>query len=122
MHVCLCVRVHVYISVYAFVYVCAFLCHVFVCLWISACVCVCVSYHNLCIGAITSLCLCVLQVILQYLKSYPLGKKLEKHFGFFICQLNYEYEAGRMSALKMLRSIFSSFDEVGNVPVFPLDR
>ena len=50
---------------------------------------------------------------MQYLKDYPLGKKIKKHFEFYAQQLSYELEDGRMSALKVLRSIFSSFDEVG---------
>ena len=54
-----------------------------------------------------------LQVVMQYLKDYPLGKKIKKHFEFYAQQLSYELEDGRMSALKVLRSIFSSFDEVG---------
>ncbi|KAK7107774.1 small subunit processome component 20 homolog [Littorina saxatilis] len=51
------------------------------------------------------------EVVMQYLKDYPLGKKMEKHFQFYIRQLTYDHEDGRMSALKLLRAVFSSFDE-----------
>ncbi|XP_076467049.1 small subunit processome component 20 homolog [Babylonia areolata] len=51
------------------------------------------------------------EVVLQYLRDYPLGRKLEKHFAFYIHQLSYEHEAGRLSALRVLRAIFSTFDE-----------
>ncbi|KAL8599182.1 hypothetical protein ACOMHN_007898 [Nucella lapillus] len=51
------------------------------------------------------------EVVLQYLRDYPLGKKLQTHFGFYIRQLNYEHEDGRLSALKMLRAVFSSLHE-----------
>ena len=57
-------------------------------------------------------CVCA-QVVMQYLRDYPLGKKIGKHFEFYTQQLSYEMEDGRMSALKVLRTIFCNFDEVG---------
>ncbi|KAK3096539.1 hypothetical protein FSP39_001125 [Pinctada imbricata] len=51
------------------------------------------------------------QITLQYLLDYPLGKGLTKHIEFFISQLSYEMETGRMSALEMLASIFNNFPQ-----------
>ncbi|XP_025097744.1 small subunit processome component 20 homolog [Pomacea canaliculata] len=51
------------------------------------------------------------QVVLQYLLDYPLGKRLTKHLNFFIAQLMYELEDGRLSTLEMIASIFSTFPQ-----------
>ncbi|PVD28310.1 hypothetical protein C0Q70_10897 [Pomacea canaliculata] len=52
------------------------------------------------------------QVVLQYLLDYPLGKRLTKHLNFFIAQLMYELEDGRLSTLEMIASIFSTFPQI----------
>ena len=53
-----------------------------------------------------------LQIALQYILEYPLGKLLNKHLEYYITQLSYEMEMGRESALEMLATIFSSFPQV----------
>lgn len=57
----------------------------------------------------------VLQLSLQYMMDYALGKKLVKHLEFFVTQLSYEMELGRESALEMLATIFSSFPQVRHI-------
>jgi hypothetical protein len=49
------------------------------------------------------------------MKTYCLGKNIEKHFNFYASNLQYELENGKMSALRMLHSVFSTFDEVGGM-------
>lgn len=53
-----------------------------------------------------------LQVMLQYLLDYPLGKKLRNHLEFLVSQLEFEYESGRESAMEMMATIFSAFPQV----------
>lgn len=54
----------------------------------------------------------ILQIALQYILEYPLGKLLNKHLEYYVTQLSYEMEMGRESALEMLATIFSSFPQV----------
>ncbi|KAF8770179.1 Small subunit processome component 20 like protein [Argiope bruennichi] len=51
------------------------------------------------------------QVCMQYMLDYPLGKHLEKSITFFISQLEYPMEHGRVSALEMINSMLNSFPE-----------
>ena len=54
----------------------------------------------------------LLQVALQFLLDYPLGKRLRQHLEFFVRQLDYEHESGRESALEMVASMFAAFPQV----------
>lgn len=54
----------------------------------------------------------ILQIALQYIQEYPLGKLLNKHLEYYVTQLSYDMEMGRESALEMLATIFSSFPQV----------
>nr|CAD7588809.1 unnamed protein product [Timema genevievae] len=49
------------------------------------------------------------QVFHQFLMDYPLGKKLTKHLGFHMSQLNYEMKPGRESVLEMIHTIITTF-------------
>lgn len=49
------------------------------------------------------------QVVLQYMVDYPLGKKLMRYVEFFLKQLDYEKESGRLSAIEFLVSLFNTF-------------
>ena len=64
------------------------------------------------IGALLYMISFFLQIALQYILEYPLGKLLNKHLEYYITQLSYEMEMGRESALEMLATIFSSFPQV----------
>ena len=46
---------------------------------------------------------------MQYLVDYPLGNKVMRYLEFFLKQLDYEKEAGRVSAIEFLVSVFNSF-------------
>ncbi|XP_017885246.1 small subunit processome component 20 homolog [Ceratina calcarata] len=48
-------------------------------------------------------------VFYSYLMEYPLGKHLTKNIMFYLTQLNYEMQPGRLSALEMLHSIVTGF-------------
>ncbi|XP_031840626.2 small subunit processome component 20 homolog [Nomia melanderi] len=48
-------------------------------------------------------------VFYTYLMEYPLGKYLNKHIGFYLTQLSYQMQPGRLSALEMLHSIVTGF-------------
>ncbi|KYM75651.1 Small subunit processome component 20 like protein [Atta colombica] len=48
-------------------------------------------------------------VFYSYLMSYPLGKHLDKHIYFYLTQLNYEMQPGRLSALEMIHTIVTGF-------------
>lgn len=48
-------------------------------------------------------------VFYSYLMEYPLGKHLNKHIAFYLTQLSYEMQPGRLSALEMLHSIVTGF-------------
>nr|XP_034172664.1 small subunit processome component 20 homolog [Osmia lignaria] len=48
-------------------------------------------------------------VFYTYLMEYPLGKLLNKHILFYLTQLSYEMQPGRLSALEMLHSIVTGF-------------
>lgn len=45
----------------------------------------------------------------SYLMEYPLGKHLDKHISFYLTQLSYEMQPGRMSALEMIHTIVTTF-------------
>ncbi|XP_051172265.1 small subunit processome component 20 homolog [Leptopilina boulardi] len=49
------------------------------------------------------------QIFYSYLVDYPLGRKVQEHVEFFVTQLNYELQPGRMSVLEMLHSIVKGF-------------
>ncbi|XP_026828311.1 small subunit processome component 20 homolog [Ooceraea biroi] len=48
-------------------------------------------------------------VFYSYLMEYPLGKHLDKHISFYLTQLSYETQPGRMSALEMIHTIVTGF-------------
>ncbi|CAL7939981.1 unnamed protein product [Xylocopa violacea] len=48
-------------------------------------------------------------VFYSYIMEYPLGKHLNKHIAFYLTQLSYEMQPGRLSALEMLYSIVTGF-------------
>lgn len=48
-------------------------------------------------------------VFYSYLMSYPLGKHLDKHIYFYLTQLSYEMQPGRLSALEMIHTIITGF-------------
>ncbi|XP_057326946.1 small subunit processome component 20 homolog [Microplitis mediator] len=50
-------------------------------------------------------------VFYKYLMEYPLGKKLAKHLSFYLEQLSYELQPGRISALEMIYNIINGFPE-----------
>ncbi|KAK2714978.1 hypothetical protein QYM36_009836 [Artemia franciscana] len=61
------------------------------------------------------------QLVLQYLADYPLGKVVIRKIQFFLGQLEYTREEGRMSALEFLCSVFSTFPRSlinTNAPLF----
>ncbi|XP_011858769.1 PREDICTED: small subunit processome component 20 homolog [Vollenhovia emeryi] len=45
----------------------------------------------------------------SYLMNYPLGKHLDKHIYFYLTQLSYETQPGRLSALEMIHAIVTGF-------------
>ncbi|XP_071941723.1 small subunit processome component 20 homolog [Antedon mediterranea] len=51
------------------------------------------------------------QVVLHFLLDYPLGSKLKQHLEFYVGQLSFDEENGRVSALEMLATMFSSFPQ-----------
>ncbi|XP_067207673.1 small subunit processome component 20 homolog isoform X2 [Linepithema humile] len=48
-------------------------------------------------------------VFYSYLMEYPLAKYLEKHIHFYLAQLSYETQPGRLSALEMIHTIVTGF-------------
>jgi len=48
-------------------------------------------------------------VFYSYLMGYPLGKHLDKHIYFYLTQLSYELQPGRLSALEMIYTIITGF-------------
>ncbi|XP_048263672.1 small subunit processome component 20 homolog isoform X2 [Bombus terrestris] len=48
-------------------------------------------------------------VFYSYLMEYPLGKHLQKHIAFYLTQVSYEMQPGRLSALEMIYSIVTGF-------------
>ncbi|KAF3425764.1 hypothetical protein E2986_10060 [Frieseomelitta varia] len=48
-------------------------------------------------------------VFYTYLMEYPLGKCLQKHIAFYLTQISYEVQPGRLSALEMIYSIVTGF-------------
>ncbi|RWS09630.1 hypothetical protein B4U79_02561 [Dinothrombium tinctorium] len=49
---------------------------------------------------------------MRYLLDYPHGKSLKQHIMFFLRQLDYEHETGRMAVLELLALVVSRFPEV----------
>ncbi|XP_066592766.1 small subunit processome component 20 homolog [Prorops nasuta] len=45
----------------------------------------------------------------MYLMEYPLGKHLNKHVAFYLSQLSYEMQPGRLSAHQMIHSMITGF-------------
>ncbi|KAL6428059.1 hypothetical protein ACFW04_008441 [Cataglyphis niger] len=45
----------------------------------------------------------------SYLMEYPLGKHLDKHIYFYLKQLSYNLQPGRLSALEMIHTIVTGF-------------
>jgi len=41
--------------------------------------------------------------------DYPLGKKIQRYLEFFLAQLEYEKETGRLSAIGFITSVFKEF-------------
>lgn len=60
-------------------------------------------------------------VFYSYLMEYPLGKHLNKHISFYLTQLSYEMQPGRMSALEMIHTIITGFPLVSTltIPILP---
>lgn len=48
-------------------------------------------------------------VFYSYLMGYPLGKHLDKHIYFYLTQLSYEMQPGRLSSLEMIYTIITGF-------------
>ena len=48
-------------------------------------------------------------VFYSYLMKYPLGKHLNKHIAFYLTQVSYEMQPGRLSALEMIHNIVTGF-------------
>ncbi|XP_016914705.1 small subunit processome component 20 homolog [Apis cerana] len=48
-------------------------------------------------------------VFYSYLMEYPLGKHLNKHIAFYLTQISYEMQPGRLSALEMIHNIVTGF-------------
>ncbi|XP_014487878.1 PREDICTED: small subunit processome component 20 homolog [Dinoponera quadriceps] len=41
--------------------------------------------------------------------EYPIGKHLDRHISFYLTQLSYEMQPGRLSALEMMHTIITGF-------------
>ena len=55
----------------------------------------------------------VFQVVMTFLMDYPLKDKcIQEHLDFFVCQLNYELDHGRTSALDMIKEVVTRFPVV----------
>uniref|UniRef100_A0A915BRI6 DRIM domain-containing protein n=1 Tax=Parascaris univalens TaxID=6257 RepID=A0A915BRI6_PARUN len=54
------------------------------------------------------------QVLVQFIGNHPQSKQPKHYVDFFIAQLEYEYEDGRVSAIEMLNSCFENFTEAVN--------
>lgn len=48
-------------------------------------------------------------VMLVFIMNYPLGKKLVQHIQFYLTQLSYELDHGRISAIKMMHILIEKF-------------
>jgi len=49
------------------------------------------------------------QAMMKYLLDYPIGKQLDQHLDFYISQLSFDEETGRISTLEMLSAMFNEF-------------
>lgn len=57
-------------------------------------------------------------VFYSYLMEYPLGKHLDKHISFYLAQLSYEMQPGRLSALEMMHTIITGFPLVSIISYY----
>ncbi|RWS30941.1 small subunit processome component 20-like protein, partial [Leptotrombidium deliense] len=55
-----------------------------------------------------------IHIWMRYLTDIPLGLKLRHHLMFFIRQLDYEHETGRLAVLELLMSVVARFPDVFN--------
>lgn len=62
-----------------------------------------------------------LKVLVQFIGNHPQSKQPKHYVDFFIAQLEYEYEDGRVSAIEMLNSLFESFTEVSFITSLLID-
>ncbi|TMS35860.1 hypothetical protein L596_003161 [Steinernema carpocapsae] len=51
------------------------------------------------------------QVVIAFVANHPMGKDVEKFIEFFLAQLDYEHEDGRLSAIETLNLAFTTFVE-----------
>jgi U3 small nucleolar RNA-associated protein 20 len=51
------------------------------------------------------------RVVLKHMMDYPLGNKIQRHLELFLAQLEYEKEMRRLSAIKILTSVFKKFPQ-----------
>ncbi|KAK7865447.1 hypothetical protein R5R35_002325 [Gryllus longicercus] len=51
------------------------------------------------------------QVFYHFLMNYPLGSKIETHVNFYISQLSYELEPGRLSAFQIIHRMIATFPD-----------
>ncbi|XP_030763250.1 small subunit processome component 20 homolog [Sitophilus oryzae] len=45
----------------------------------------------------------------QFIMEYPLGNSIDKHLGFYIAQLSFELQDGRVSAIEMIHTLINTF-------------
>ncbi|KAJ6643478.1 Small subunit processome component 20 like [Pseudolycoriella hygida] len=51
------------------------------------------------------------RLLINYLMNYPLGKKIDGYFNFFVTNLNYETISGRDAAIQILHKIVNRFPQ-----------
>lgn len=51
------------------------------------------------------------RLLVNYLMNYPLGKKIDGYFNFFVSNLNYETIAGRDATIQILHKIVNRFPQ-----------
>ena len=59
---------------------------------------------------------------LKFVMDYPLGMKLRQHIEFYVKQLDYDQETGRVSTLEMLASMFNAFPQVNMLVISVLSN
>lgn len=57
-------------------------------------------------------------VFYSYIMEYPLNKRLDDHIAFYLFQLSYEMQYGRISALQMINNIITGFPLVNFTHLF----